>query len=223
MRNNSVKIEKKNSEWWWRSTQEFIIIKWQEKRSEGENFGTNFWKNTFPKESIKTQKVTNGPNFISQSEPPAPKEIMVDKLLTDKSVMSGVTRAIGAILTPEIAYQERKINSLARLPPIKDPIPNQDKNTLGIEKYKIIPPQVPKFTPGLKSLRNEANDDHPESTDTSRTDRDDTSRTYWYDYIENMKSTKNKIDDDKYKEENSKHQHGNENVIKKTQTRISID
>ena len=30
-------------------------------------------KITLPKESIKTQKVTNGTNLISQSEPPAPK------------------------------------------------------------------------------------------------------------------------------------------------------
>ena len=35
--------------------------------------------NIIPKEYIKIQKVTNAPNFISQSEPPAPKEIMVDK------------------------------------------------------------------------------------------------------------------------------------------------
>ena len=35
--------------------------------------------NTLPKEYIKTQKVTNAPNLISQSEPPSPKEIMVEK------------------------------------------------------------------------------------------------------------------------------------------------
>ena len=35
-------------------------------------------KNITPKESIETQKVTNAPNLISQSEPPAPKFIMVD-------------------------------------------------------------------------------------------------------------------------------------------------
>ena len=39
-----------------------------------------FLENTLPKESINTQKVTNGPHLISQSEPPAPKEIMVEKI-----------------------------------------------------------------------------------------------------------------------------------------------
>ena len=75
---------------------------------------------------------------------------------------------------------------------------------------------VPKFPPGSKSLRNKANNDHPESTDTSCNDRYDTSRTNQDDSIENMKSTKNKNDDEKYKEENSQHQHSNETVIKKT-------
>ena len=37
-----------------------------------------YGKNTLPKEYNKTQKVTNEPNLISQSEPPAPKEIMVE-------------------------------------------------------------------------------------------------------------------------------------------------
>ena len=47
------------------------------KGSKGVSCGTNFWKNKLPKGSIKTQKVTNGPNLISQSEPPALKGIMV--------------------------------------------------------------------------------------------------------------------------------------------------
>ena len=34
-----------------------------------------------PKESTKAQKVTNAPNMISQSEPPAPKEIMMKTFL----------------------------------------------------------------------------------------------------------------------------------------------
>ena len=45
---------------------------------------TNLWKNTLPKEDIKTQRVTNSPHFNSQSEPPAPKEIMVNpRMQTD--------------------------------------------------------------------------------------------------------------------------------------------
>ena len=46
------------------------------------------------KEYIKTQKVTNTPNFISQLEPSSPKEIMLNaKLHTDVSIFSGVTLA----------------------------------------------------------------------------------------------------------------------------------
>ena len=45
-----------------------------------------------PKEYIKTQKVTNEPNFITKSESPAPKVIVMDKLRTDISVNSVLTR-----------------------------------------------------------------------------------------------------------------------------------
>ena len=50
------------------------------RKIKGEICGTNLWENTLPTESIKTQKVTNAPHYNSQSEPPAPKQIMVDKL-----------------------------------------------------------------------------------------------------------------------------------------------
>ena len=60
------------------------------------------------------------------------------------------------------------------MPPKKDPIPNQDKNHLGIQKDKWLPPHFSPFPPGFKSLRNKANDDDPETTDTSCTDKDDT-------------------------------------------------
>ena len=58
-----------------------------------------------------------------------------------------------------------------------DPIPHQDKNTLGIKKYQCLPPHAPLFPPGFISLRNEANDDNPETKDTSHTDKYDTSLT----------------------------------------------
>ena len=48
--------------------------------------GPIYGKHTLPKEYTKTKQVTNGPHLIIQQEPPAPKEIMVDKLLTDLSV-----------------------------------------------------------------------------------------------------------------------------------------
>ena len=77
-------------------------------------------------------------------------------------------------------------------PPIKYPIPNQDKNTLGLQKYQFLKSNVPPIPSGFKSLRNEANDDNPETTDTSRTDKDDTSRTNWDDSIEKFNAIKNK-------------------------------
>ena len=50
------------------------------KKIKGESCGTNLWKDTLHKEYINTQKVTNGPHFISQSEPLATKEIILNKL-----------------------------------------------------------------------------------------------------------------------------------------------
>ena len=103
----------------------------------------------------------------------------------DLSVLSGVTWATGPSITSEkrIRINKGKIKLLATSPSRKDPIPNQDKNTLGIQKYQSLPPHVTPFPPGFKSLRNEANDDNPETTDTSRTDKDDMSRTNRYDSI----------------------------------------
>ena len=87
-------------------------------------------------------------------------------------------------------------------PPINDPIPNQDKNSSGIQKYQCLPPQVPPFTSRFKSTRNEANNDNLETTDTSRTDKDDTLRTNLDDSIENMKTMKKTNYDNEYKEDN---------------------
>ena len=91
------------------------------------------------------------------------------------------------------------------MPPRKDPIPNQYENNIGLQKYQCLPPHVLPFNPIFKSLRNKANDDNPETTDTSRTDKDDMSRTNRDFSIENVKATKNKNNDDKYKEVNSQH------------------
>ena len=95
---------------------------------------------------------------------------------TDLSVLSAVTGETRASVTPEklISRKKRNMKSIAMSPPRNDPTPNQDKNALGLEKYKILPPHVPPFPPGFKSIRNEENDDNTESTDTSRTDKDDT-------------------------------------------------
>ena len=81
------------------------------------------------------------------------------------------------------------------MPPRKDPIPNEKKN-LGLPKYQCFLPHIPPFHPGFKSLRNVANYNNPDTTDTSRTDKDDTARTNVDDSIENVKSMKNKHYDD---------------------------
>ena len=65
---------------------------------------------------------------------------------------------------------------------------------------------------GMKPLINEENYDDPETTDTSHADKDDTSNTNWDDSTENLKDMKNTNDDDKYKEDTSKYQDGNESV-----------
>ena len=122
---------------------------------------------------------------------------------TDLSVLSGVTGEKRANVKPDkcIPIKKRRIKSLATSPLIKDPIPNQDKNTLGLKKYQSLPPQKPQYIHGFKSLRNEANDDNTENTDTSLTDKDDTSRTDRDDSVENVKVMRNKNDYDEYKEE----------------------
>ena len=139
-------------------------------------------KITLPKESIKTQKVTIGPNFITQSEASAPELIVVENLWTGlyvNSILTGETRA-SATPGKRIPRKERNIKSLDMSPPRKDSITNQDKNTLGLQKYQCLLPHVSPFPPGFKSLRNERNDDNPETTDISRTDKYDKSRINQY-------------------------------------------
>ena len=63
---------------------------------------------------------------------------MVDKLRTDLSVNSILIGETRASVIPEkhITKKKRNIKSLAPSLPRKDPIPNQNKNTLGLQKYK---------------------------------------------------------------------------------------
>ena len=97
-----------------------------------------FGEITLPKESIKTQKVTNRPNFITKSEAPPPEVIVVDKLRTDTSVNYGLIGETRAIVTSEkrIPRKKRNIKTLVTSPPRRDSIPNQEKNTLGLQKYQ---------------------------------------------------------------------------------------
>ena len=73
---------------------------------------------------------------------------MVGKLRSDLSVNSGLTGDTRAIVMPGIRIPRKKkyIKSLAMSSPRKDPITNQDKNTLGLQKYQLLPPHVPPFT-----------------------------------------------------------------------------
>ena len=116
--------------------------------------------------------------MITQSEAPEPEVIVVGQLQTDLSINYGLTGEKRASVTSEKRIPRKNINikSLATSPPRKDPILNQDKNTLGLQKDQCLQLHVPPFTPGFKSLRNNANDDIPETTNTSHTDKDDTSR-----------------------------------------------
>ena len=64
----------------------------------------------FPKESIKTQNLTNGPILITQSEAPAPEVIVVKKNRTDIYVNYGLTGETRASVTPEKRIPRRKRN-----------------------------------------------------------------------------------------------------------------
>ena len=58
----------------------------------------------------------------------------MDKPLTDLSANYGLTGETRASVTPEkrIPRNKRNIKPLATSPPIKDSIPNQDSNNLGL-------------------------------------------------------------------------------------------
>ena len=90
--------------------------------------------------------------MISQSEAPAPEVIVVGKLQTYLSVNYGLTGETRDSVTPGKCIPKKKINikPLATLPPRKYPIPNQDKNTLGLKKDQCLPPHVSSFPLGLK-------------------------------------------------------------------------
>ena len=69
---------------------------------------------------------------------------MVDKLITDMYVNYGFKGEKRANVTPEkrIPRNKRNIKSLAMSPRRKDPVPSQEKNDLGLQKYQCLPPQV---------------------------------------------------------------------------------
>ena len=94
----------------------------------------------------------------------------------------------------------------------KDPITNQDKQIMRINKYQFLIPNILTFLPGYKRLLNEENDDNPENTDTSQYEKGYMSHTRWYDYIAKVKDTKNTNYDYECIKDTSKLQDGNERV-----------
>ena len=68
------------------------------------------------------------------------------------------------------------------------------------------------FLPGNKILLNKENNHNPETTDTSRSEKDDMSHTCRDDFISKVKDTKSTTNYDKYKEGALKHQYSNESV-----------
>ena len=98
-------------------------------------------KGKIPKESIKTQKVTNTSIFIVRLEPEAPNKILVEsKIQSDVSLLSGVTEAG---VTPERRIPRRKNReSPAMSPPRKDPIPNQYIDILITQQDPSLPKTI---------------------------------------------------------------------------------
>ena len=72
------------------------------------------------------------------------------------------------------------MKSLAMSPQRNDPIPNQYINMLGTKTYQSLPQKLAKFRPGYKSLIKYSGQGRNDSTDTSRTDKED--------YVDNIKS-----------------------------------
>ena len=82
--------------------------------------------------------------MITKLEAPSPEVIVADKLQTDISINYGLTGETIASVTPKNTFQKIK-KSLAMYPSRKDPIPNQEQNSLGTQKYQWLLSHVPPF------------------------------------------------------------------------------
>ena len=150
----------------------------------------------FDKELIKTKHEKQNPIMIYQSETPAPEEIVVRKhqidtvsytsSLSSSTGETGLTRGTRVNATPD-----------KRIPKKKKYI-----------KSKYLSP----FIPGNKRILNEDNDDHPETTDISLSEKDDTAHTSQYDFTGKTNDKKIKNIDDKYKEKTMELQDGYESI-----------
>ena len=142
----------------------------------------------FDKELIKKKYEKQKPNMVSQSEAPAPEEIVVRKHQRDTDYYTyslysstgetGLTVGTRVNMTPEKR------------------IPKKKKNI----KYKALSP----FLPGNKRLLNKDNDDNPETTDTSLSEKYDMSHTSTDDFTGKTDDKTITNNDDEYKEETSK-------------------
>ena len=92
------------------------------------------------------------------------------------------------------------MKSLVMSPPGKGLIPNQDINILGIKNIKVFHHNQLNIVLDILII-NEAEDGRNDSTDNSRTDKQN--------YVNNLKAVNNKNIDDKYKDENSQNHSSN--------------
>ena len=136
------------------------------------------------------------PNMISQSEAPAPEEIVMRKHQIDTaSHLSSLSSSIGE--TCLTGGTRVSVTPEKRIPKMNKYI-----------KSKALSP----FLPGNERLLNKDNDNNPETTDTSISEKDDMTHTSPDDFTggKNDKTITN--DNDEYKEETQKLQDVNESV-----------
>ena len=97
------------------------------------------------------------------------------KLRTNLSVFSGATGETSsgltgetrAIITPEKSSQKEKKEKISSyVSTNKGSNFKPGNKNVWLQNDQCLPPHVPPFNPGIKSLRNEENDDNLETTDT---------------------------------------------------------
>ena len=112
---------------------------------------------------------------------------------TDASILYGL---MGSIVTLEKLIPRKKMNM--KSPLMSPPRNNPDINILITEKYPILPLHLEKYTPGYKSLLNDAHD--PNSTEDDRKYSTSNSHNEKEYSIKNIKVTNNEDNDEEYKD-----------------------
>ena len=78
--------------------------------------------------------MTNAPNFISQSEPPEPKEIMADNKIRSNFYFLSIRTGASVTQEKRIPLNKKNMKSLTMSPRRKDPISNKDIDRLTIKR-----------------------------------------------------------------------------------------